>query len=78
MVLFIQSRNITSICKKNITFLTRNLAASSTLTLSFADVKNHPENPFSLQNSSIDEGFFTGPSGSKSHYKEKYAALYTN
>lgn len=35
--------------------------------LSFADVKNQPENPLSLQNSSMAAGSDTGPSGGRSH-----------
>lgn len=53
------------------TLLTNVLADSSMLTLSFADVSNHPAKPCCLQYSSIFAGIVTSPCFCWSHCNDK-------
>ena len=62
-----------------LTVPTRNLAASSMLMLSLADVSNQPAKPFSLQYSSNFPGVATMPSLGWSHcLNEKKSQTLTN
>ena len=54
-----------------LTAVTRNLALSSMLIFSLAEVSNHPMNPLSLQYSSIWALLLTNPSLAWSHCQKK-------